>query len=253
MHRAPRLLLLSSLLASVALLASARAPAANIVVYGASGAIGGVIVKEALDRGHSVVGVARKADSLKITHKAFTARAGDINDLESFKRITQGADAVIISVNAIDSDKRPEDTAIVRGAKNAIAAFTGVKGAPYVVQIGGATTMHETREAMKAAAPFPVQEGTRMYSMFYGHLDALEAYRASNIDWTVLTPPEVIDGWQRDGKLTPVRTGKYRTATKAFVKDEKGVSHANVADLAVAAVDEATNRRFVRQRFTIGY
>lgn len=226
---------------------------ATLVVYGASGAIGGLIVKEALDRGHTVIGVARSADSLKERHARFTAKAGDINDLASFKAVTKGVDAVIISVNAIETDKRPEDTAIVRGARNAIAAFSGVQGAPYVVQIGGATTMHETREAMKANAPFEIPEGSRMYAMFYGHLDALNDYRASKIDWSVLTPPQLIEGWTATGKLELARTGKYRTATREFVRDDKGASRINIADLAVAAVDEATARKFVRQRFTVGY
>jgi putative NADH-flavin reductase len=241
---------------AVALLAAAGfalpASAATLVVYGASGAIGGLIVNEALDRGHTVIGVARQADSMKIQRKGFTAVAGDISDLASFKKITRGADAVIISVNASEGDKRPEDTAIVRGAQNAITAFTGVKGAPYVVQIGGATTMHETRAEMAASAPFPIPEGSRMYSMFYGHLVALEAYRASAIDWSVLTPPETIDGWTF-GKVDPKRTGHYRTSTTALVKDASGNSHLNVADLAAAAVDEATQKKFVRQRFTVGY
>ncbi|MFT3752537.1 MAG: NAD(P)H-binding protein [Paludibacter sp.] len=240
---------------AVATLLCAAVPvsADTLVVYGASGAIGGQIVQEALQRGHKVIGVARKAESLTVKHPQFTAMAGDVTDLAAFKAINQGADAVIISVNAVEGDKRPEDTAIVRGARNAIAAYTGVQGAPYVVQIGGATTMHETREAMKAKAPFPIPEGSRLYSMFYGHLDALTAYRASNIDWSVLTPPEQIEGWSANGKLEPVRTGKYLTATTGFVRDDKGVSRINVADLAVAAVDEATTRKFVRQRFTVGY
>lgn len=237
-------------LLSVASLALPSA-AATIVVYGASGAIGGLIANEALDRGHQVIGVARQADSMKIQRKGFSAVAGDISDLASFKQITRGAYAVIISVNASEGDKRPEDTAMVRGAQNAITAFTGMKGAPYVVQIGGATTMHETREAMAASAPFPIPPGSRMYSMFYGHLVALEAYRASNIDWSVLTPPETIDGWTR-GKVDPKRTGRYRTSTTALVTDASGKSHLNVADLAVAAVDEATQKKFVRQRFTVG-
>jgi uncharacterized protein len=250
MHRLPGGMY--ALVLAVSMGFAINAGAATIVVYGASGAIGGLIVNEALDRGHTVIGVARSVDSLNIQHKGFTAKAGDVTDLVSFKALTQGADAVIISVNAVDGDKRPEDTAIVRGAKTAIAAYTGTARAPYVIQIGGATTIHETREAMKASAPFPIPEGSRMYAMFYGHLDALNAYRASNIDWSVLTPPTVIDGWTAGGKLTPARTGKYRTSTTGLVTDAGGKSIVNVADLAVAAVDEATQRKFVRQRFTIG-
>jgi putative NADH-flavin reductase len=51
----------------------------------------------------------------------------------------------------------------------------------------------------------------------------------------------------------PQRTGKYRTSTTALVTDAEGHSALNVADLAVAAVDEAERPRFIGQRFTVGY
>jgi putative NADH-flavin reductase len=113
--------------------------------------------------------------------------------------------------------------------------------------------MYETKEAMLAHLPFPAQPGSAAYGMFFGHLVALQTYRASNIRWTVLTPPMVIDGWSRDGKLVLKRTGKYRTSTTGLVLDASGRNVVNIADLAVAAVDEAEHPRFVRQRFTIGY
>jgi putative NADH-flavin reductase len=37
------------------------------------------------------------------------------------------------------------------------------------------------------------------------------------------------------------------------VKDANGKSSVNIADLAVAAVDEAEKHQFVGQRFTVGY
>lgn len=229
------------------------ARAERIVVYGASGEIGGVIVSEALSRGDTVIGVSRDPSKLRVKDRNFSAVAGDVTDLASFKAVTQGADAVIISVSGSGKDNLPENSVIAQAAQITTHAFAGIPQSPYVIQIGGATTMYETREAMLAHLPFPAAPGSAAYGMFFGHLVALQTYRASNIRWTVLTPPMDIDGWSRDGKLVLKRTGKYRTSTSALVQDASGRNVVNIADLAVAAVDEAEQHRFVGQRFTIGY
>ena len=89
--------------------------------------------------------------------------------------------------------------------------------------------------------------------MLIGHKVALDTYRASDIDWTVLTPPFNIMGWTPDGISDTQQRGEYRTSTTEFVTDADGSMSIFVADLAGAAVDEVENRAFARQRFTVGY
>jgi uncharacterized protein len=230
---------------------SAAARGERIVVYGATGAIGSVIAQEALRRGDTVVGVARDPTKLKIADPRYTAVEGDVTDLDSFKRITRGADAVIISVLGDGKDNVPEHSVSARAARVAVQAFTGVQDSPHVIQIGGAPTMYETREAMLAHMHLP--EGSPMYGVIFGHLIALQTYRASHIRWTVLTPPSDIQGWKMHAPPRPHRTGKYRVSTTELVRDANGHNAINVADLAVAAVDEAEHPRFIGKRFTVGY
>lgn len=240
-----------------ALLGCAAAQAQDnqtIVIYGASGNIGGLIVNEALERGHMVIGVSRSPDRLTVEHANFTPVQGDVTDIESFTAVTNGADAVVISVQGTpEGDFAPERSTHALAASTAAEALTGMEGAPYVLAIGGATTMLPTIEDMLANAPFPVTEGTEPYAMLVGHKVALETYRASDIDWTVLTPPFNIMGWTFNGLTDTQKRGGYRTATTEFVTDDEGNSAIFVADLAAAAIDEVENRAFVRQRFTVGY
>ena len=226
----------------------------SIVVYGASGNIGGLIVNEALERGHSVIGVSRSPDRLTVEHPSFTQVQGDVTDVASFAAVTGGADAVVISVQGTpEGDFAPEHSTHALAAGTAAAALDGKAGAPYVLQIGGATTMLPTVEDMLANAPFPISEGTPPYAMLVGHKVALDTYRASDIDWTVLTPPFNIMGWTPDGISDTRQRGEYRTSTSEFVTDVEGNSAIYVTDLAAAAVDEIENRAFLRQRFTVGY
>ena len=230
---------------------SAAASGERIVVYGATGAIGSLITQEALQRGDTVVGVARDPTKLKISDPHYTAVAGDITNLDSFKSITKGADAVIISV--LDSGKNaPENSVSAQAAKVAVQAYTGVLRSPHIIDIGAAPTMmYETQQEILANVHLP--PGSPMYGIILGHLVALQTYRASHIRWTVLTPPSHIEGWALGAPPQPHRTGKYRVSTTELVKDANGQSAINVADLAVAAVDEAEHPQFVGKRFTVGY
>ncbi|HTT04596.1 MAG TPA: NAD(P)H-binding protein [Steroidobacteraceae bacterium] len=241
------------LLAALAGLGSVSAHATTIVVYGASGSIGSVITQEALRRGDTVIGVARDASKMHFSQHNFMAVAGDVTNLASFKTITHGADAVIISVVGNGEGNKPENSTQAVAAKVAVEAYSGVQRSPHVIEIGGATTMYESRAAMLAHLPAPAPPGSAMYGMFVGHLVALQTYRASRIHWTVLTPPLQIQGWSATAAPVPKRTGKYRVSTTDLVRDSQGQSVINIADLAVAAVDEAEHPRFVGRRFTVGY
>lgn len=240
-----------ALLLLVAGIGSAAAKGERIVIYGATGAIGSLIAQEALRHGDTVIGVARDPTKLEISDPHYTAVAGDVTNLDSFKRITRGADAVIISVWSHGKDNAPEDTVSARAAKIAVEAYTGVPRSPHVIQIGGAPTMYGTRKAMLAHLRMPA--GSPMYDIILGHLIALQTYRASHIRWTVLTPPMDIEGWKMGAPPRPHRTGKYRVSTTEFVRDAQGRNAIDIADLAVAAVDEAEHPRFIGKRFTVGY
>ena len=136
-------------------------------------------------------------------------------------------------------------------ASTAVAALTGLEDAPYVLHFGGATSMYETKEAMLENLEAPAPEGSENHAKFFGHLVALQTFRASDIDWTVLTPPFGIRGWSSRGVTDMTRTGSYRTSTTELITNEDG-DHADIliVDLAVAAVDEIENRQFIRRRFT---
>src|SRR6185437_5815140 len=131
----------SLVLLLVAGMGTAAAKGERIVVYGATGAIGSLIAQEALNRGDTVIGVARDPAKLTLKNPHYHAVAGDVTDVDSFRRITRGADAVIISVLGDAKDNSPEHSVSARAAKTAVAAYTGEAHSPHVIQIGGAPTM----------------------------------------------------------------------------------------------------------------
>jgi len=234
--------------------ASSESNSKTIVVYGASGKIGGLIVKEALERGHSVLGISRNPAKLAVDHANFTPTEGDITDPESIRSVTQGADAIVISVTGPGEGNLPENAMEARAAKAMISAFEGGSSTPHIIQVGGATTMFGSVEAMKENLPFPAEEGSPMHGMLFGHMVALQDYKASDISWTVITPPMSILGWSPGGLQDAETTkGAYRTSTTEFVTDSEGKSSIYVLDLAKAIIDEVENGKFVGHQVAVGY
>ena len=84
----------------------------TFVVYGASGNVGGVIVEEALSRGHEVVGVTRNPDGLQNDNANFSAVQGDVTDPDSIVEAVPGADAVIVSVGGVVGEGNAPETAV---------------------------------------------------------------------------------------------------------------------------------------------
>jgi putative NADH-flavin reductase len=212
----------------------------KIVVLGATGNIGRRIVKEALDRGHTVTGVAR--NPAKASDPRTMMVQGDATDVDSLTGAVRGADAVVnaISPRPGSVGKAPSLVAVARTLLSALPK-AGVKR---LLVVGGAGSLQRPDGLQIVDAPgFPDAYKPEALAQ----RDALAVYRAEggNLDWTYLSPAAEIGPGER--------TGKYRTGGDRLLVDAKGKSSISFEDYAVAALDELEDPRFVRKRFTIAY
>ena len=228
----------------------------TVVVFGASGRIGEVIVVEALERGHKVLGVSRKPEKLKIKHSNFTAVYGDLMDIESIGELAARADTFVISVHARASDNQPENSFLVAVTRNILEAFSEIKDKPYLLQVGGANLMYgSTYEEVKAnmrGEPFIYEPGTTMYAVLFGHQMSVEMYRESPIEWSVIAPPIRIMGIYGDKDMSTSK-GKFRISATAPLIDKDGNSTIYVRDFAKAALNEIENKEYAGKIFTVAY
>jgi uncharacterized protein YbjT (DUF2867 family) len=75
----------------------------RVFITGASGWIGSAVTDELLATGHEVVGMARSDESAaSLTAKGATVLRADLDDLDSLRAGTEGADAVIHLANKHD-------------------------------------------------------------------------------------------------------------------------------------------------------
>lgn len=239
-----------SALSCAALTSSAFAD--RIVVFGATGSIGSAIVREALARGHDVVGVSRDPDNFSYTEESFTGVRGNPTILESVLEVTAGADMIINAVGGREA-ATPEESATYQSAIAFTEAFSdrGESG-PHLVVVGGGLTNHGSLEKLVENLPPIATEGSTFRASYIGHWITYQRYLASNINWTLVAPPLTIVGF-RDTPGEDVRTGNYRTSTEDFVIDSDGGNWITKSDLAVAIVDFAESAEFNQEKVSVGY
>jgi putative NADH-flavin reductase len=214
----------------------------KIVIFGATGHVGQQIAREALERGHEVVGVVRDPSRSQAPDPRVTLVQGDATDADSVARAVQGADAVVGSVSP-----RPGTTgqvpSLVDAARGLIAGLRQA-GVRRLVAVGGAGSLEVAPGVALMDTPgFPdaykaeAAEGR----------DSLAVYRteAEGLEWTFLSPAIIIQPGER--------TGRYRTTGDALLTDEQGNSVISYEDYAVALVDELEQRRHVGERFGVAY
>ena len=221
------------------------AVANTVVVYGASGRVGGAIVTETLNRGHEVIGVSRDPASLNFEHANFIAVRGDVTNLDSMLKIIAGSDVVIIAVRGNGADNSPESSATNQAALTFIEATHRLgDAAPRVIQVGGGTTLW--KDGIFGLENDDTEEGTARHGMIWGHWVAIENYRAStDVAWTVMTPPPGL-------LLETERTGLYRIGEDDVLVDDQGESAISRANFAAAIIDEIEKPQSIGKRITVG-
>lgn len=215
----------------------------KIVLFGATGNVGQRIAKEALRRGHEVVGVVRDPSAVQPPDARVKLVRGDATDAASVAEVVKGADAV---VSAISPRPNARGLAAPRLVENSRALIAGLRraGVKRVLYVGGASSLEvapgkqlldqpDFPEAYKAEAI----EGR----------EALGVWRteAKGLDWTYLSPAIEIGAGER--------TGRYRTTGEQLLFDARGKSFISYEDYAVAVLDELEKPQHVGTRFGVAY
>lgn len=206
----------------------------KVVLYGATGRSGSRILKELQSRGHDVTAVARHPEKLPADLKALQ---DDLSNVDRIAEIILGFDAVISAYMP-----PPDDTdQLVDVTRRFIEALPKA-GNPRLLVVGGAASLEVAPGVTLLASGHLPQEWVPIAT---AHAKALEALKASNINWTYFSPAAFFEPGER--------TGKFRLGTNDLISDGKGQSRISMEDYAIAMVDELENPSHLRARFTIGY
>jgi putative NADH-flavin reductase len=196
----------------------------KIVVFGASGKTGLLLVEQALEAGHEVKAYVRTPGSIKTEHPNLEVVAGNLNEKEKLKKAIAGADACISTLGGGSLTKH--SFAIMVGIDNIVSIMEeeGVKRFIYMSSIG----VGASRFFMPQPARFLIVDLLLRVPMA-DHNTNEQRIAGSSLQWTIVRPGGLTDG-AKTGNL------KYGSETPKL-KGSSSISRSNVAAFLLFLID----------------
>lgn len=168
----------------------------NLTLFGASGRTGQLILDQALAQGHQVVALARNPARLGAERPGLTVVAGDARDPAAVSQAIAGAEAVISVLGP--TGNRPE-LAVSQAMDNILASMHTYGVRRLVLTVGAG--VRDPRDKPNFVHGF---FGTlvRLLSrhVYQDMLAVADKVRASDLDWTIVRVPVLVDG-PRTGRV----------------------------------------------------
>lgn len=202
---------------------------ASIVVLGASGRTGSLLVDEMLRRGHALRLLVRRPDRLGERAEQVDVVQGSSTDPAAVDLLlADGAEAVVSALGPTDRQATLQrDTARVLTQampRHGVRRFVGVSGA-------GIDVPDDRKSPLDRAVSFAIRTLGGSLAADKAHEYAIWA--ASDLDWTLVRPPRLIGG---------EATGRIQHDAH-----RPGRNQIRRADLALFLADEVEQARYVRQ------
>lgn len=160
----------------------------KVIIFGATGSVGRLAVKQMLAEGHQVTAFARTPEKLGIRADALTLRAGDAMDPQAVSAAVRGHDAVVVILGAGMSRKSVIRS---RGTMTVIRAMqeNGVKRLICQSTLGAHESWDNLNFFWKR-----IMFGFLLKPVFKDHELQEQLVRASGLDWTIVRPSAFTDG-----------------------------------------------------------
>jgi uncharacterized protein YbjT (DUF2867 family) len=194
----------------------------NLLVLGATGRTGRLVVEQALAAGHAVTALVRSPEKLTMRNSNLRVVTGEATDPLAVSRALQGADAVISTLGGNGSVIADSTQAIVKAARPA--------GVSRVVVLSSWLVERDRMDAVTR-----LLTGIAMGPVIRDHTAGEQALRRSDLEWTIVYPSMLTDG-PADGSVAILRE---RAKRRVWQK----ISRADVAAWMVQAATAVQYRR----------
>ena len=203
----------------------------NVLVFGASGATGREVVKQALDRGHSVRAFVRDPDKFDIRHADLDLIVGDVTDPVPVALAVKGADAAASALGSGNS--LGPDPDLIDGVQNIVQAMeqAGVRRFVYLsmLGVGGSGTQLGLLDRY-IVLPLLLRNVMKDHARKEGLI------KRSALDWVIVRPPRLTNG---------PYTGRYRSGED--IGERTLLASISRADVADFMVKQFTDDRYVHR------
>ena len=200
----------------------------KLVVLGATGGTGLEIVRQAIERGHSVTAFVRSPERLKPFQDRITVTQGDLLNNAELERVIQGHDAIV-------SGFGPR-VPVSKADANLLQQFA--------VALTSAMLRAEVRRVVVESVAFLFKDsiippayllGRMLFPGIVADSSAMEdVFARSGLDWTIVRPPQLTD---------KPYTGNYRVREGHLPRFGFKISRADAADFMIKAVENRSSIR----------
>ncbi|MEE2945412.1 MAG: NAD(P)H-binding protein [Pseudomonadota bacterium] len=212
----------------------------KIIVFGATGAMGSRVIKEAVSRGHEVTATVRNQESISKLPADVTGVIVNARDQVALAHAMKGHDVAISALRS-PSGREGEVVGLTRTVLSS-ATQAGIR----VIVVGGAARLKLSDSSPHTVLSDPDFLPEEIVPIARASLAQAELCQlTSDADWTYASPSAML--------LPGQRTGVFRTGRDTLLMDEDGQSSISMEDFSVALVNEAETPRFQRASFTVGY
>jgi putative NADH-flavin reductase len=212
----------------------------KLVVFGANGATGQQLTKQALAGGHEVTAVTRHPETFSLRHERLQAMRGDVFDLSSVEQAVEGQDAVLSTLGVPFGGK--SITVYSQGMAHIVQAMKKY-GVRRLVCVSSSATDPQTRYHdsgggfifEKIMKPLVINTIGRTT---YADMEQMETLVVnSQLDWTIVRPSGLFE--------TPAPTD-YQVAEATI----RGM-YTSRADLADCMLKQLTTDEYVHKTVAV--
>jgi putative NADH-flavin reductase len=196
----------------------------KIIIFGATGGTGKLLVEQALAAGHEVTIVIRNPSAFTLQHQYLTIIQGDVFQISTFENALKGKDVVI---SCLGIQKREPTTVYSDGISNIIKVMAQHQVNRLICLSAGAVVVPPNGSFMTKFFIKNILQ--RIFKYLYADMLVMEKIlKATTLNYTIVRPP-----WLRDTK----HTGKYRIAINEHLANPSKMSRADLADFIIHHID----------------
>ncbi|WP_020667152.1 NAD(P)-dependent oxidoreductase [Amycolatopsis nigrescens] len=189
----------------------------RLAVFGATGGTGRELTRQALDRNHEVVVLARNPDAVEQRHPGLRVEQGDVLDPETVDKVVDGADAVLSALGI--GYRRHATTVYSVGMANILGSMdrSGVRRL-LVVSTSSVQVPPKSHLGEWIVGRLILHQVLR--KPYADMMEMERRIRAADCDWSLVRAARLTKG--------PL-TGNYRTAVDTKLRGCWSISRADVA------------------------
>lgn len=203
----------------------------NIIVFGATGKTGKLVLEQALNLQHKVTAFVRNPTKLQINHPNLHIIQGDALEEEAVRKAVSDQEVVISCLGS--SSGLGKTTVLHEMTQNIVHAMkaNSVSRIIYMASAG-----------IDKEIPGLIGKLTMkmLGNVLEDHRNAVEVIKVNDLTWTVARPMGLSDN---------PPTGSYREEHEGIPKGSRSISRADVADFITRAL---TDEKYLNQSVALG-